>query len=117
MTDFLWKIMVLVLLGALAGVGGRSWMTSHKLNKVREELATEKNKVADLQAAITTQNEAIENLAAERERAELRAKAAWEAASSKKAKTNSALDKSKNSKAQSCAEAMPTINQILDGLK
>ena len=117
MNEFLWKIISIALLFGLLGVGGKLWLTDRDLNKTEQKLATEQTKVASLTTAINTQNAAIDKLNTERERAEIRADAAWQATAKLGAKVDSVLSKVKDAQAKTCADAMPVVDQILEGLK
>lgn len=120
-TGELWKVaaiaLLITLVGAVLGLGGKLWLTDRDLNKAKEELAVANTNVANLRVAIGTQNAAVDALKSDKDKADARADAAWRVAVGVGAKADKIMKNIEGIKATTCQEAMPVVNQVLDGLK
>jgi hypothetical protein len=120
-TGELWKAVAIALLialvGTVLGLGGKLWLTDRDLNKAKEELAVANTNVVNLRTSISIQNAAVDTLKADKDKADARADAAWRVAAGKSVQMDKILKNIQDIKATTCQEAMPVVNQVLEGLK
>lgn len=114
---YLWQALC-VALGAALLYSGWQWYGAHRdLGLCRQQLAQEQLTSERLRGEITVQNAKVEALGKEQVERDKRLTLALQLASSKSKTADAALKRAEGAKAQTCAEAMPVVNDILKGLQ
>jgi hypothetical protein len=117
-----WKIASAVLASALltvAGAGGAAWWLSDRaLTKAEAEVAVQRGRADDYQAAIREQNRATEVLARETAAAQARGRAAQQQTAVAGKRYDAALqDMESARRITTCADAMPFVNKLLEDVR
>ena len=116
-----WKMTTLVLLAILlaggAAGGAMWWSAAAARDKALVDLKAEQGVNAELRAGITTQNTAIFAQAKLTREAEARGDAARQAAAVSGRRFDQALQQLAGARANSCADAMPYVNQLLENVR
>jgi len=117
----IWKIGAIAALAAGAASSsylGYQWlMAAHDRDAAVSALATEKAAGDDLRTAIREQNRAVEALGAQKVLADVRRAAAEQVAAANGRRLDRALEQGVGAKATTCADAMPTVNKILEAVR
>lgn len=116
-TAYVWKLAVIVLLFALAGASIEWWLTARERDQARAGLAVERTRADQLSAAVREQNRAVDVLAAAKTAADARGLAAQQLAAANGKRFDGALAKIASAKAQTCADAIPAVNQLLESMQ
>jgi hypothetical protein len=82
-----------------------------------KQLAIKGMEIGDLKASIREQNRAVETMGAAKQAAEARGAAARLAANASAARLDKVIDQFGAAKAVTCAEAMPTVDAVLRGVR
>jgi hypothetical protein len=117
----IWKIATLVLLALLlagGGAGGALWWAAKSArDQALTDLKTEQGVTAQLRAGIDVQNRAITQWYEQAKAAEARGAAARQAAEVHGRRYDQALQQLAGARATTCAEAMPYVNKMLEGVR
>lgn len=121
MSDLFWKPAAIVLLLALALVGGWTgsgwWLAARDRDAARAELAAERKVSEELRASIREQNRAVEALGQAKAQAEQRGEQAQHLAAANGRRFDDALGRLASAKAATCDDAMPAVNEVLEVIK
>jgi len=117
LTGRVWQLAAVLLLAALAGAGWQWNMAAHDCDQALADLATERKISADLQASIREQNRAVEALGAAKLAADERGRAAQKLAAANGKRFDGALARIATAKAATCDDAMPFVDQIIQGVR
>ncbi len=121
MTAVLWRAVAIgllaVLLATSAGLGGGWWLAAHDRDSARAALATERVVSAELKASIAIQNSAVSAMQAATAQADARGQAAQQLAAAAGRRYDAALVKLGLTRAVTCADAMPAVNQLLESIR
>ncbi len=121
MSGLFWKpvaiglLVAMVLLGLTTGGGW--WLAARDRDAALVDLKAERELSAQYQVAIREQNRATEALAEQKRAAEERGKAALQLAAANGKRFDLALERAAGARATTCAEAMPTVNEILEAIR
>lgn len=117
----LWKVGAIAALAAgvaSSGYLGYQWhMAAHDRDVAAAALTVEKAAGDDLRTSIREQNRAVEALSAMKTRADERRAAAEQLAAANGRRLDRALEQGAGAKATTCADAMPTVNKILEAVR
>lgn len=117
----IWKAAAIVLATALLVVASSTgtgwWLAVGDRDAARAALAQEQGVSAALRASISEQNRAIDGMAKATLAAQERGAAARAAAAAKGKKYDAALVQIAGARATTCDEAMPTVRQLLEGVR
>lgn len=113
----LWQVCSIGLLLLSAWCGFQWLLASHERDRLQDKLTTEQNTTAELRASIKTQNSAVEELGKQKVEADKRLALALQLAQVNGKRADSALEKVKDVKAETCQDAMPALNQVLEELR
>ena len=117
----IWKIAAILLLALLlvvgAGAGCGWWLAAHDRDRAETQLGAERLRTAELGAAIREQNRAVDALAVAKRDADARGLAAQQAAAAAGRRYDGALARIAGAKAMTCADAMPAVNLLLEGVR
>lgn len=117
----IWKVATLVLLAILLAGGGAGgalwWSAAAARDKALADLAVEKGVTAQLRAGVDDQNRAIQQWYTASKDAEARGRAAMQLAAANGQRYDRALEQLTGARATTCAEAMPYVNQMLEGVR
>lgn len=117
----IWKIAAILLLALLlvvgAGAGGGWWLAAHDRDQAETQLALERLRTAELATSIREQNRAVDALATAKREADARGLAAQQIAAATGRRYDGALARIAGNKATTCADAMPAVNQLLEGVR
>lgn len=117
----IWKVAAIALAGLLvvgAAAGGTAWwLASSARDKALADLKVEQGVNAGLRAGIVVQNTAILAQAKLAREAEARGAAAQQLAAANGKRFDGALAKLAGSRATTCDEAMPAVDQLLRDMK
>lgn len=121
MSGQLWKLAAIALLAAgmaaAAGAGLGWWLAARERDAARAELLVERSLSALYRSALLEQNRAADLLAAQKEQAIERGARARQLAAANGKRYDLALAQAKSATAISCADAMPTVNRILETIR
>lgn len=121
MTAALWKGIALALLVALlatAGAMGYHWnLAAHDRDEKADELVIEKGVSEQLRLAIGKQSDAVKAAAGAKKVAEVRGDQARQLANATARRYELALQRERDTKASTCAEAMETVNRVLEAVQ
>ena len=106
-----------VLLVALMATGGGWWAAARARDRAQVKLGAERLRTAELGAAIREQNRAVDALAVAKRDADARGLAAQQAAAVAGRRYDGALTRIAGVKATTCADAMPAVNLLLEGIR
>lgn len=116
-----WKVGAIAALAtgvALSGYLGYQWhMAAHDRDIAKDDLKVEKAAGDELRASIREQNRAVDALATQKILADERRAAAEKLAAANGRRLDRALEQGAGVKATTCAEAMPTVNKILEAVR
>lgn len=117
----IWRVGAIAALAtgvASSGYLGYQWhMAAHDRDIVKDDLKVEKAAGDDLRVSIREQNRAVEALGAQKTLADERRAAAELLAAANGRRLDRALEQGAGVKATTCAEAMPTVNKILEAVR
>ena len=117
----IWKLAAIVLAGALllvaSATGTGWWLATGDRDAARAALVQEQGASAALRASISEQNRAIDGMAKATLAAQERGAAAQAASAAKGKKYDAALAQIAGARATTCEEAMPTVRQMLEGVR
>nr|WP_229224820.1 hypothetical protein [Duganella violaceicalia] len=120
-TGGLWKVgaivLAVLLLTTAGGLGFEWWLAAHDRDIARADLKTERGVSAGLRVAIGTQNTAVLAQATLAREAEARGEAAQKLAAANGRRFDGALASLAGTRAATCTEAMPAVNQLLKDIK
>lgn len=109
------------LLLALALVGGSTgfgwWLAARDRDAARVELVAERDRSAQLAAAVARQNQAIDALASAKSEAEVRGQAAQRVAAANGRRFDQVLAATRATHALNCADAMPVVDMVRDAVR
>lgn len=116
-----WKVGAIAALAAGAASSaylGYQWhMAAHDRDTAMADMKAEKAAGDDLRASIREQNRAVDALGAQKHLADERRAAAEQLAVANGRRLDRALEQGAGAKATTCAEAMPTVNKILEAVR
>lgn len=116
-----WKIATLVLLAILLAGGGAGgalwWAAAAARDQALADLAVEKGVTAQLRAGVDDQNRAIQQWYRASEDAAARGRTAQQQAEANGRRYDSALQQLAGARATTCADAMPYVNKMLEGVR
>ena len=117
----IWKVAAIalaaVLLVVASSTGTGWWLAASERDAARAALVLEQRVSAALRVSITEQNSAIDGMAKATLAAQERGAAARAAAAAKGKKYDAALVQIAGARATTCDEAMPTVRQLLEGVR
>lgn len=108
-------LLALVLVGGSTGFGW--WLAARDRDAARVELAAERELSAKYRDAIAEQNRAVQALADQKSEAEARGRAAQQLAAANGKRFDLVLAQTRATKAVNCAEAMPTVDAVLEAVR
>ncbi|WP_223468942.1 hypothetical protein [Massilia soli] len=121
MVGGIWKIGAIalaVLSLALCAFLGHGWyMAAHDRDQAIVDLKAEREISAQYQTAIREQNNAVEALAEQKRGAEQRGKVALDLAVANGRRYDDAVARNRAATANTCDEAMPVVNDILEAIR
>ncbi len=121
MSDLIWKPLSIVLLAVLLatglGLGGGWWLAARDRDAARVELAAERELSTKYRDAIAEQNRAVQVLADQKAEAEARGRAAQQLAAANGKRFDLVLAQTRAATAVNCAEAMPTVDAVLEAVR
>ena len=117
----IWKaasiVLAAVLLLVASSTGTGWWLAAGDRDAARAALVLEQGVSAQLRGSITEQNRAIDGMAKATLAAQERGAAAQAASAAKGKKYDAALAQIAGARATTCEEAMPTVRQMLEGVR
>ena len=117
----IWKavaiVLAAVLLVAASSTGTGWWLAAGDRDAARAALAEQQGVSAALRASIAEQNRAIDGMAKATLAAQERGAEAQAAAAAKGKKYDAALAQIAGARATTCAEAMPAVRLLLEGVR
>ena len=117
----IWKaaaiILAAMLLVVASATGTGWWLAAGDRDAARAALVLEQGVSAALRASISEQNRAIDGMAKSTLAAQERGAAVRAAAAAKGKKYDAALAKIAGARATTCAEAMPFVRLLLEGVR
>jgi hypothetical protein len=117
----IWKVVAIVSLAVLLLVGGGTgagwWLAAHDRDQALADLAAERMRANALQVSVIEQNRAVEALASAKASADARGLAAQQLAAANGRRFDGVLAQLAGRRATTCAEAMPAVNQLLEGMR
>jgi hypothetical protein len=116
MTALVQRIIAAALLAALAGAGAGWWLAARDRDQVRIDLIAERTTSEGLRTDIREQNRAVDALAKAKAAADARGALAQQLATANGKRFDGALAQIAAARATTCAEAMPAVNQLLNGI-
>lgn len=108
-------MIALILVGGSTGAGW--WLAARDRDAAQVELAAERAKSAELAAAVIVQNRAVEEMKGRTTEAERRGQDAQKLAAAQGKRLDRALERVAGAKAATCAEAMPTVDAVLEAIR
>lgn len=116
-----WKVGAIAALAAGAassGYLGYQWhMASHDRDVASAALADARRTNADLTSSIREQNRAVDVLAEQKRLADERRAVAEQLAAANGRRFDRAIEQAAGARATTCADAMPTVNRILEAVR
>lgn len=117
----IWKVAAIalaaVLLVVASSTGTGWWLAAGDRDTARAALVLEQGVSGQLRASISEQNHAIDGMAKATLAARERGAAAQAAAAAKGKKYDAALAQIAGARATTCAEAMPAVRLLLEGVR
>lgn len=117
----LWKVGAIAALASGAAASaytGYEWhMATHDRDAALAQFDAERQTSDALRASLREQNRAVDALAAAKRLADERRAAAEQLAAANGRRLDRALEQGAGAKATTCAEAMPTVNKILEAVR
>lgn len=112
-----WKLGAIAALALAAGAGGGWALAVHDLGIAKAALTEERAAGDDLRTSIREQNRAVDVLAEQKRLADGRRAAAEQLAAANGRRFDRAIEQAASARATTCADAMPTVNQILEAVR
>lgn len=116
MTALMQRIIAAALLAALALTGANWWLAARDRDQVRADIIAERAISEALRTDIDKQNTAVDALAKAKAAADARGALAQQLAAANGRRFDGALAQIAATRATTCAEAMPAVNQLLKGI-
>ena len=117
----IWKIaavvLAILLLVVITGAGTGWWLAAAARDQALAKLVTEQGASAALRASIGVQNEAVESMQRATAQAQARGDAARAAAAAASRRLDAAQARLAGTRATTCDEAMPFVDQLLKDVK
>lgn len=117
----IWRVAAIALLAALPLVGGGAgagwWLAAHDRDRALADLAAERTRADGLVTGIREQNRAVEAMASAKAAADARGQAAQQLAAANGKRFDGALARLAGRRATTCDDAMPAVNQLLEGVR
>lgn len=117
----LWKVVAVALAGLLLAVGSSAgtgwWMASAARDQALADLRVEQGINVQLRAGVDDQNRKIQLWYRASEEASARGRAAQQQAEAGGRRYDLALQQVAGAHATNCAEAMPYVNKMLEGVR
>lgn len=117
----IWKIATLVLLAIVLAGGGAGtalwWSVAAARDQALVDLKAEQGITAQLRAGVDDQNRAIQQWYMASKDAETRGRAAMQLAAANGQRYDAALQQLAGAHATTCADAMPYVNKMLEGVR